>query len=676
MRIPARAIACAILVSSGLSPAQPKLSPPGAEKAGLPLSEGRLLSKKVYEEKVYASWLGQCVGNIYGLPHENQYIDEPGPETFPFGYGPMEKHLREVNGAFSDDDTDIEYMDLASMEEDGPEPSYAEIGARWKRHIQRKIWVANRAALAAMRFGFDPPVTGIPYVNPHWFQIDPQLVNEIWAITAPGMIRYAAAKSDWGARVTNSDWGVETTVHYGAMYAAAFFESDVNKLVDIGTAALPAGNRFGKTVERMKELHRTYPNDWKKARAEMAREFYHEEPAATRTIWNANLNGACGILALLYGQGDFQKTLDMACVIGFDADNQAATMSGLVAVAKGLECIPRELLYPFPDLDWKEPFNDFYKNLTREELPDAKISDLARRTALQGEKIILAHGGEKLEKDGETWYSINPDAEYSPVLELPSQPLPFLEVGQAVAHALVASGGKGPYRWEILEGELPPGLSLANGILSGAPLGTGLFPVKVRVTSGSESAERVFKPKVLSKNLAPEAAKVLAPLASVETKVLEQLPRTVSTALYATSSESIRDGKRRGEGSVFNGVTPGPMTERHFYGYEWDSARTIGALSLTNGTVEDRGWFTSIAVEYRDGDGAWVPVEGLLIEPPMPLTDSPLDQAHWTDHLFTFTPVRTTGIRIIGQVKGAGAETDTLAYTSITELGAHENAGR
>ncbi len=656
--------------------AQPRLSPPGAEKAEVPLSEGKLLSRKAYEEKVYASWLGQCVGNIYGLPHENQYIDEPGPETFPFGYGPMEKHLREVNGAFSDDDTDIEYMDLAAMEEHGVEPSYAQIGARWKRHIQHKIWVANRAALAALRMGFDPPVTGIAHVNPHWFQIDPQLVNEIWAITAPGMVRYAAAKSDWGARVTNSDWGVEPTVHYGAMYAAAFFESDVNKLIDIGTGALPPGNRFGKTAERMKELYRAYPNDWKKARAEMAREFYHEEPAPTRTIWNANLNGACGILALLYGQGDFQKTLDMACVIGFDADNQAATMSGLVAVAKGPGCIPRDLLFPFPDLKWKEPFNDFYKNLTREELPDAKLTDLARRTALQGEEIILAHGGKRFEKDGETWYSINPDAEFRAVLELPSQPLPFLEVEQAVAHPLVASGGKGPYQWEILEGNLPPGLSLVNGILSGTPLGTGLFPVKVRVTSGTESAVRDFNLRVLSKNLAPRAAKVLAPLSVVDKGVLENLPRTVSTALYATSVEAIRDGKRRGEDSVFNGVAPGPMTERHFYGYEWDSPQIIGALSLTNGTVEDRGWFTSIAVECRNASGAWVPAGDLRVEPPMPLTDNPLDQAHWSDHLFLFAPVKTTAIRIIGEVKGAGAEADTLAYTSITELGAHEGGGR
>ena len=45
------------------------------------------ISVEEFSDKVHASWLAQIIGNIYGLPHENAYIDEPGPETFPYGYG-------------------------------------------------------------------------------------------------------------------------------------------------------------------------------------------------------------------------------------------------------------------------------------------------------------------------------------------------------------------------------------------------------------------------------------------------------------------------------------------------------------------------------------------------------------------------------------------------------------
>ena len=36
------------------------------------------ISVEEYQDKVYGSWLAQCIGNVYGLPHENDYIEEPG----------------------------------------------------------------------------------------------------------------------------------------------------------------------------------------------------------------------------------------------------------------------------------------------------------------------------------------------------------------------------------------------------------------------------------------------------------------------------------------------------------------------------------------------------------------------------------------------------------------------
>jgi len=70
----------------------------------------RSLSVAKYEDKVAGFWLGQLIGNIYGLSHEFQYLDKPGPDAFPYGYGAALDRAIEVDGAFSDDDTDLEYM--------------------------------------------------------------------------------------------------------------------------------------------------------------------------------------------------------------------------------------------------------------------------------------------------------------------------------------------------------------------------------------------------------------------------------------------------------------------------------------------------------------------------------------------------------------------------------------
>ena len=194
-----------------------------------------IISKSEYYNKVYASWLGQIIGNIYGLPHECQYVDEPRPEIF--GKMSYEKNqlqlMKEVNGSFSDDDTDIEYMYLLQMEKHGIEPSYYQLAEAWQYHVRERVWLANRAAIGAMKIGLTPPLTGAKNRNPHWFQIDPQLVNEIWALTSPGMIDYACEKSAWAAKITNDDWGIEPTIHYAAMYSSAFFEKDIKELISI-----------------------------------------------------------------------------------------------------------------------------------------------------------------------------------------------------------------------------------------------------------------------------------------------------------------------------------------------------------------------------------------------------------------------------------------------------------
>ncbi|MFN0171578.1 MAG: ADP-ribosylglycohydrolase family protein [Bryobacteraceae bacterium] len=408
---------------------------------GVVAATRRKISLAEYRDKVYASWLGQCAGNIYGLAHEQKYFHEPGPDRFPLGYSGWGAHrMKALNGAFSDDDTDIEYMYLIAMEKHGVEPTYEQLAEFWRRHVRKDVWLANRAAVAAMNYGLTPPWTGMKPVNPHWFQIDPQLVNEIWAVTAPGMVRYAAAKSAWAARIMSDGWAIEPTVHYGAMYAAAFFEKDIETLIQIGKAALPPGARFAQTVDDMIALHRKHPGDWKAARKESLQKLYFQEPESTRTATNANLNGAFGILALLYGGGDFQRTLDISCALGFDADNQAATLSGLLGIVHGTKGIPRDLLFPFPEKHWTEPLNDRYSNVTREGLPDASLKAIAHRIAMQGEKVIMSHGGRRVaDVDGDS-YEIDGEAEFQPPFEFPVGPMPVIESGKPVSYEFLAIG--------------------------------------------------------------------------------------------------------------------------------------------------------------------------------------------------------------------------------------------
>jgi hypothetical protein len=631
----------------------------------------RKISVSELKDKIEAAWIGQMIGNIYGLPHENKYIAEPGAEKWPYGYTRNLDKLKKYDGAFSDDDTDVEYMYLLQMQKFGPEPTYAQLRDAWMYHIRDRVWLANRGALGLMHFGYTPPYTGNKNLNPHWYQIDPQLINEVWAFTAPGMVGYASSKSEWAARITSDDWGVEPTIHYGAMYAAAFFETDIRKLIDIGLASLPPGGRYAQTVKEMIALFAKYPDDWKAARHDMAKRYYTDEPDMTRTIWNANLNGACAILALLYGHGDFQRTLDLACAMGFDADNQAATVAGLMGIIHGMKGLPKNLYLPVEG--WSAPFNDTYINITRYDLPDAKISDIIDKTLKVTLDLALLKGGSLSGKPGSQVLSINADAVFNPPLEFYLGPLPRMEVNKPVDYEFYTQANR-IYNWSLVSGLLPAGLVFNKGKLSGIPQTPGYSDITLQLDNGLQKITRTFHLLVRNTNVANSADTILANVRHLNEKVLDSCWYTFGKSMYAKNVGILNDGILDGPGSVFYSLAAKARIPKvDYYGYGWNKPKKISMLALHTGCLEEfGGWFTSLNVQYMDTTGQWKPVGTISIDPPLPATDVVFYQPHFVEYVISFPTIETKAIRVIGDAKIQDHwnkyTKNVSGFTSVTEL--------
>lgn len=622
--------------------------------------DDKLISIEEYQQKVYAYWIGQVIGNTYGLGYEFAYINEPGPDKFPLGYVPWTlESLKKCNGAFSDDDTDIEYMYLSQMEKNGIEPTYFNLAEAWKSSVKSKVWCANRAAVTLMHAGYYPPITGSKEYNVQWCQIDPQLVNEIWAVTAPGMTKYAVDKSEFAARITSDSIGLEPTLHYAAMYSAAFFESDVNKLVDIGTAALPVNCDFAKTVSYVKQLYAQYPNDWKIARKKV-KEAYFDSCHRNSSVWNvvdANLNGAMGILALLYGQGDFQRTLDLCCSFGMDCDNQAATICGLLGVAKGFDSIPKDLMFPLNDLKWAQPFNNYYKMVTRDGLYDDSLTNIAKRIAVQGEKIILAQGGAIVDKDGNKYYRISSSSKFVAPFELNPLPTFYVEKDKAFSFPIYTGGSAGSVSLKVV-GQLPPGMVLRDSKLCGVPSIAGVYNFKVTASCGLVEKSVDVQMTVHSINLAQFASKVLYNESAMDKNV-----ELIRDGLYDKTYYSV---KRDSEQCI------------DFYGYSWNKLQKISTVCYNNGAPSEFcGWFTTFSVEYLKDD-KWVKVDDYTVFPKMNLDNSQWLKASFINYNISFAPIETKGIRIVGLSGGiekdaANAALGMQYYSSISELSVFEN---
>lgn len=397
-------------------------------------AEERAISHEELMDKLSGFWIGQLLGNYFGFPFENKYVDEPVPVLVDYvytadydgdlplkinnkdrrGYVPI--MVNALRGAFSDDDTDIEFVTLHAVEKYGLDITYPEITQMWKTHINDFIWVANREARNLMDRGLVAPDTGRKENNKHWFQIDPQLVNEIWSAFYPGMTKQAAERALWGARITNDDWGTHPTIAYGAMISAAFFEKDVGKLVQIGIDAVPNEGPFAEGIREVVQWHSQHEN-WRDTRQKIHDKYYaykkgdYEAPVS---VVSSLVNGLVGIMAVLYGEGDYMKTVGIATSAGYDCDNQAATAGGLIGVRNGLSGMGSTALDLTKNLGkwqvWDKPFNDLYVNISRDEVKlRTPISEIVERIAEIAKTAILENGGRMEVRDGEPFYVVNSD---------------------------------------------------------------------------------------------------------------------------------------------------------------------------------------------------------------------------------------------------------------------------
>ncbi len=360
------------------------------------------LSAEVLRDKIRGGLLGQMLGNLNGIPHEMRYIDEPGNVT------EYEPALPE--GAWTDDDTDFEWVYIDAMQRTGEVfIPHGEIADLWRTRINRRIWCSNQYARVLMDLGLEPPMTGSIALNP-WaeFNISGQFLCESFGLIAPGMPQTAGRIGLHYTRVAIDGEPAQTTQMFTAMIATSFFTQDVERLLAAGVAALDPRSVLREIVGDVRTWHRAHPDDWRTTRR-FIKEKYSKYGGEMRDRNGYELNSAATIAALAYGAGDFAETLRHAFNFGWDADNTAATAGTVVGVMKGYRWMMAQ--------GWD--IRDRYRNETREGMPeDETITSFADRLIEVAERVIVEQGGERAAGELGTVYRI-PVEEPANVYPLP-----------------------------------------------------------------------------------------------------------------------------------------------------------------------------------------------------------------------------------------------------------------
>ena len=142
--------------------------------------------------------------------------------------------------------------------------------------------------------------------------------------------------------------GVYGGVMVAAMTAEAFRARSLGQIVQAGRLAVPEGSSYRAMIEDVIRWHRAYPGSWRKTWQLLERRWNKHDPSAKRDPRHvdhefnidAKLNGAYILLGLLYGRGDFTRTVKIAIRAGQDNDCNPNNAGSVIGAWRGFRRLP------------------------------------------------------------------------------------------------------------------------------------------------------------------------------------------------------------------------------------------------------------------------------------------------------------------------------------------------
>jgi hypothetical protein len=341
-----------------------------------------------YVDKMKAAWIGQMAGVGWGQPTEFKVKGAIIPEDKmpPWNPGMINQH--------GNDDCYVEMTFLRTLEQYGWDVSIRQAGIDFA-NSGYPLWHANKEGRDNLRKGIAPPDSGHPQFNKHADDIDYQIEADYSGIIAPGLPNTTIALGEKFGRLMNYGDGMHAGQFIGAMYGEAFFESDPTKIIRAALRCLPAQSQYAGMVRDVLQWVQDNPDDWQKT-WQQVEEKYHKDPKFTHGLCSkpggegafsidVKLNGAYVLMGLLYGKGDPDKTILIACRSGQDSDCNPSNAAGILFTTIGAAKVPARFTEKL-DLKAKYSYTDY-------TVP--KVFEVSEKLAREA----VARAGGKIEKN-------------------------------------------------------------------------------------------------------------------------------------------------------------------------------------------------------------------------------------------------------------------------------------
>lgn len=279
---------------------------------------------------VMGCWLGKSIGGTLGLPAEGR--TERLNFTF---YDPV------PTIAPPNDDLELQLVWLHLVEQlKSGTLTQADLGKAWLDHIHYMWDEYGRCRWNLRR---ELPASSVGTFENHFVSgMGSPIRSEFWACLFPGDPASAAYYGALDASLDHGLEGIVGEVVFVVLQSHVLAGKEVREAIDLALEAIPANTQTGRAIELVLAAHEQGVETWATWEQLLAAH-------GNANFTHAPLNVALTIWALLYGQGDFEKSILLAVNGGYDTDCTAATVGATIGMKLGAERIPAR---------WSEPIGD------------------------------------------------------------------------------------------------------------------------------------------------------------------------------------------------------------------------------------------------------------------------------------------------------------------------------
>jgi ADP-ribosylglycohydrolase len=315
-------------------------------------------------DRVHGAWLGRAAGCLLGKPVEKiprrgirEILEATGrwplsgyftgvglplevAARWPWNKGSRANSLAEnIDGMPEDDDLNYPLVALYLLERHGTTLTSADVAEAWLSLLPAgRVYTAERIAYRNLLGGLAPPASA-RVGNPFRQWIGAQIRTDVYGWASPGRPARAAELAWRDARVSHVRNGVYGAMYAAAMGAAAVVAPTVERVLDAGLAVVPPGSRLAEAVTFARDVA-SGQSDWERIADALHDRYGHLH-------WVHVLNNAALVTAaLVYGQGDFARSVCAVVSGGWDTDSCGATVGSVVGALRGATALPPDFIDP------------------------------------------------------------------------------------------------------------------------------------------------------------------------------------------------------------------------------------------------------------------------------------------------------------------------------------------